>query len=72
MAELARSARPEVRMGANLPEYSVSELSSAIKRTLEDAFGYVRLRGEISGFRGPHPRATAISRSRTTRPRSRR
>ena len=26
----------------------------AVKRTVEDAFGYVRLRGEISGFRGQH------------------
>jgi exodeoxyribonuclease VII large subunit len=42
------------RQGANLPEFSVSELSSAIKRTLEGAYGYVRLRGEISGFRGAH------------------
>ena len=41
-------------MGANLPEFSVSELSYAIKRTLEGAYGYVRLRGEISGFRGAH------------------
>ena len=32
----------------------MSELSAAIKRTLEGAFGYVRLRGEISGFRGAH------------------
>ena len=32
----------------------MSELSSAIKRTLEGAYGYVRLRGEISGFRGAH------------------
>ena len=39
---------------ANVAEYSVSELSQAIKRTLEDGFGYVRLRGEISGYRGPH------------------
>ena len=38
----------------NLPELTVTELSSAIKRTVEDAFGYVRLRGEISGYRGPH------------------
>jgi exodeoxyribonuclease VII large subunit len=36
----------------NLPEISVSELSGAIKRTVEDAFGYVRVRGEISGYRG--------------------
>jgi exodeoxyribonuclease VII large subunit len=40
--------------GSNLPEYSVSELSAAIKGTLERAYGYVRLRGEISGFRGAH------------------
>ncbi|MBS0241833.1 MAG: exodeoxyribonuclease VII large subunit, partial [Proteobacteria bacterium] len=33
---------------------TVSELSAAIKRTLEDGFGFVRLRGEISGYRGPH------------------
>ncbi|MCL4768550.1 MAG: exodeoxyribonuclease VII large subunit [Hyphomicrobiaceae bacterium] len=42
------------RTGVNVAEYSVSELASAIKRTLEDGFGYVRLRGEISGFRGAH------------------
>jgi len=38
----------------NLGEYSVSELSAALKRTVEDAYGYVRVRGEISGFRGAH------------------
>ncbi|MGL5448085.1 MAG: exodeoxyribonuclease VII large subunit [Rhabdaerophilum sp.] len=38
----------------NTPEYSVSDLAGALKRTLEDAFGHVRLRGEISGYRGPH------------------
>ncbi len=38
----------------NLAEYTVSELSSALKRTVEDAYGHVRVRGEISGFRGPH------------------
>ncbi len=39
---------------SNATEWSVSELSGALRRTIEDAFGYVRLRGEISGFRGPH------------------
>ena len=39
---------------ANAPEYTVSELSGALKRTLEDRFGLVRLRGEISNYRGPH------------------
>lgn len=39
---------------SNIAEFTVSELSLAIKRTVEDAFGLVRLRGEISGYRGPH------------------
>jgi exodeoxyribonuclease VII large subunit len=38
----------------NAPEWSVSDLANALRRTLEDAFGHVRLRGEISGYRGPH------------------
>ncbi len=33
----------------NLPEYTVSELSQAVKRALETDFGHVRVRGEISG-----------------------
>src|ERR1700742_1159413 len=35
----------------NLPEYSVSEIASALKRTVEDAFPFVRVRGEISGLK---------------------
>ena len=31
----------------NLPELSVSELSAALKRTIEDSYGYVRVRGEL-------------------------
>jgi exodeoxyribonuclease VII large subunit len=31
----------------NLPELTVSELSAALKRTIEDAYGYVRVRGEL-------------------------
>ena len=54
MAEPVRAARQDAKVGANLPEFSVSELSNAIRRTLEGAYGYVRLRGEISGFRGAH------------------
>ncbi len=37
----------------NAVDWTVSELSGALKRTLEDAFGHVRVRGEISGYRGP-------------------
>ncbi|GLK67693.1 exodeoxyribonuclease VII large subunit [Hansschlegelia plantiphila] len=39
---------------SNAPEVSVTELSQALRRTVEDTFGYVRVRGEISGYRGPH------------------
>ena len=35
----------------NVPEYSVSEISGAVKRTLEGAFGRVRVRGEITEFK---------------------
>src|ERR1700748_4009427 len=38
----------------NAPEFTLSELSAALKRTVEDRVGFVRVRGEISGFRGPH------------------
>src|SRR6476646_2169980 len=31
----------------NLPELTVSELSAALKRTIEDAYGFVRVRGEL-------------------------
>jgi exodeoxyribonuclease VII large subunit len=35
----------------NVGEFTVSELAGALRRTLEDAYGYVRVRGEISGFK---------------------
>ncbi len=38
----------------NAPELSVSELAAALKRTVEDRFGFVRVRGEISNYRGQH------------------
>jgi exodeoxyribonuclease VII large subunit len=38
----------------NAPEFTVSELAGAVKRAVEDEFGHVRVRGEISGFRGVH------------------
>ncbi|MCP1470045.1 exodeoxyribonuclease VII large subunit [Sphingobium sp. OAS761] len=41
----------EERAGDNAPPLSVSELSGMLKRTVEDRFGHVRLRGEISGFK---------------------
>jgi exodeoxyribonuclease VII large subunit len=35
----------------NSPALSVSELSGALKRTVESAFGFVRVRGEVSGWK---------------------
>jgi exodeoxyribonuclease VII large subunit len=35
----------------NLPEYSVSELSAALKRAIEENFGHVRVKGEVSGWK---------------------
>src|SRR5260370_389083 len=35
----------------NLPEYTVSELAFALKRSIEENFSFVRVRGEISGFK---------------------
>ena len=37
----------------NLPEYSVSEISQAVKRTVEDMFPFVRVRGELSRVSRP-------------------
>ena len=39
---------------SNVLELSVSEISQTLKRLVEDNFSYVRIRGEISGYRGPH------------------
>ena len=35
-------------LATNIPEYTVSEIAGAVKRTLEGAFGRVRVRGEIT------------------------
>jgi exodeoxyribonuclease VII large subunit len=44
-------ALPAVAAVSNLPEFTVSELSQRLKRTVEEAYGLVRVRGEISGFK---------------------
>ncbi len=43
MSDLIDDPRP----GQNLPEYTVSEVSGAVKKTLEDRFGRIRVRGEV-------------------------
>jgi len=40
-----------VAPGDNSPALTVTELSGALKRTIENAFGQIRVRGEISGFK---------------------
>src|SRR5947209_16764723 len=45
--QTSEPAPPGAESG-NAKPYSVSELAFALKRTLEDAYGFVRLRGEIS------------------------
>ncbi|NRB34708.1 MAG: exodeoxyribonuclease VII large subunit [Rhodobacteraceae bacterium] len=49
MADLLDDLSP----GQNLPEFTVTELSGQVKRTLEDAFGRVRVRGEVSRVSRP-------------------
>jgi exodeoxyribonuclease VII large subunit len=39
------------RQGDNAQPLSISEISALLKRTVEDRFGFVRLRGELSGVK---------------------
>lgn len=39
---------PEAQPASNAPEFSVSEIAQAVKRTVETTFDRVRIRGEIS------------------------
>ena len=41
-------ADTDASLSSNVPEYTVGELSAALKRTVEDAYGFVRVRGEVS------------------------
>src|SRR6516165_9626788 len=45
MDDILAAAAPR----SNLAEYTVSEIAQALKRSIEDNFGHVRVRGEISG-----------------------
>ncbi len=38
-------------MSINIPEFTVLEFSRSIKRVVEDSFGYLRIKGEITGFK---------------------
>ncbi len=41
----------ETRPGDNAQPLTISEISAMLKRTVEDRFGFVRLRGELSGVK---------------------
>ncbi len=49
MTDHSSSANPPT----NAPIFSVGEISGALKMTVEETFGHVRVRGEISGFKRP-------------------
>ncbi|MEC9434260.1 MAG: exodeoxyribonuclease VII large subunit [Pseudomonadota bacterium] len=57
MAALFDDPAPERRDGpsgpGNLPELSVSDLSGAVKKAIEDGFGRVRVRGEVGRVSRP-------------------
>ena len=38
---------------SNAAEFTVTELSGALRRTVEDAFGHVRVRGEVGRLSRP-------------------
>lgn len=43
--------QPLPAAASNIPEYTVTELSGAVKRTLEGSFSRIRVRGEITEFK---------------------
>jgi exodeoxyribonuclease VII large subunit len=49
----APQIEPKPGLSTNTPELTVSELAGALKRTVEERFGLVRVRGEIGSWRGP-------------------
>ena len=53
MSDLFEMPEPEVPQGQNAPEFTVSELSGAVKRVIEGEFGRVRVRGEIGRVSRP-------------------
>jgi exodeoxyribonuclease VII large subunit len=47
-SEITSHAAPPNKVQGNVPELSVSELAFSLKKTLEDSYGRVRVRGELS------------------------
>lgn len=53
MSDLFEAAEPASQPEGNTPEYSVSEISGAVKRAIEGEFGHVRVRAEIGRVSRP-------------------
>jgi exodeoxyribonuclease VII large subunit len=47
----APQSAPAKNAGTNVPEMSVSELAHSLKRTLEETYGRIRVRGELTGLK---------------------
>jgi len=47
MSDLFDDPAPSDRPGQNAPEFTVSEISGEVKRTLEGTFGRIRVKGEV-------------------------
>lgn len=45
------STEPAKKTASNVPEMSVSELANSLKRTLEETYGRIRIRGELQGLK---------------------
>ncbi|MGR3570417.1 exodeoxyribonuclease VII large subunit [Brevirhabdus sp.] len=53
MSDLIDDFAPGPDAGANAPEFTVTEISGAVKRTIEGEFSHVRVRGEIGRVSRP-------------------
>ena len=51
--DLFEDDTPEDAGDGNMPEFTVSELSGAVKRVIEGEFGFVRVRGELGRISRP-------------------
>ncbi|APG47627.1 exodeoxyribonuclease VII large subunit [Phaeobacter porticola] len=47
MSDLFDDPTPDNQPGQNAPEFTVSEISGEVKRTLEGSFGRIRVKGEV-------------------------
>ncbi len=53
MSDLFEDPEPQNNAGSNAPEFSVSEISGAVKRSIESEFAYIRVRGEVGRVSRP-------------------